>query len=125
MGVQGKERKWFGSREMVESGDEVEVLDGAFGQGKGLVKRQGLAGKSVWAGSRGEATHCQGTWEGSWRVDKVSRGEVGPSTSLDPRTSLDPHPPDILCPHTETGVGAVSPHGVHATPIPWGAGWLR
>lgn len=40
-----------GKREMVESGDEVEVEVGAVGQGKGLVKRQSWGGKSVWAGS--------------------------------------------------------------------------
>lgn len=30
-----------------------------------------------------------------------------------------------LCLHTETGMGAICPYGVHATPISWGTGWLR
>ena len=106
----GEERKGAGSREMVESGDGIESL---------LVEARDLSRDKVgWDHMvwpvifRG---HGQG--HGGWTRSVQVREDPAPTLATTHLASF--------CPHTETGVGAVCPCGVHATPVPWGTGRLR
>lgn len=64
-----------------------------------------------------EGSQCQETWTGSWARAGEVKGNPGPSS--------DPAHTESLCLHTETGLGAICPCRVHATPVSWGPGWLR
>lgn len=92
----------------------------------GVVQKMGLSG---------EKPGLRKVW-GNWvnMVKLVSIREHGPGhggcaesgeVREDPASTLAPAHLASLCPHTETGVGTVCSCGVHAAPIPWGAGWLR
>lgn len=79
----------------------------------GLEKVRGLDHmvRAVGVGQRGQD-------HGGWMRSGELKEDPAPASSA-------PIHLVSLCLHTETGMGAICPYGVHATPISWGTGWLR
>lgn len=119
MGVQVEESKWPGSREMVESGDGIESWVGQLVKERDLSRDKAGLGKVCGLDHKVRPVLVRGYGQGHGQWTKSVEVREAPAPTLAP-THLT-----SFYPHTETGVGAVCPCGVHATPVPRGAGWLR
>lgn len=90
------------------------------GQENGPVERENGSGKSVGLDHmvRAVGVGQRGQDHGGWMRSGELKEDPAPA-------SLAPFHLVSLCLHTETGMGAICPYGVHATPVSWGTGWLR